>query len=220
MKFRSRLRASWWRPSNTAARTRRESFSEGRARRAEISEPGVVLDAALSFLEARPRSTAEVRRRLTTGGYREELITAAIERLVELGMLDDQAFASQWVESRDRARPRGERALRSELAQRGVDRAVVDGVLGERRDAFDTSQERVDEGESGAAHTPEDAAAWRLLERRGRSMQGVPDVRARRQRAFALLARNGFDSSTATTVAAAWAARLAGNTEGESLPDD
>ena len=34
-------------------------------------------------------------------------------------MLDDEAFARAWVESRDRARPRGERALRAELRQKG-----------------------------------------------------------------------------------------------------
>ncbi|MEO8468810.1 MAG: regulatory protein RecX, partial [Chloroflexota bacterium] len=78
-----------------------------------------MLDAALRFLEARPRSVAEVRRRLTSAGYQEELVAGAIERLEALGILDDQSFATQWIASRDRVRPRGERALRSELGQRG-----------------------------------------------------------------------------------------------------
>ena len=34
-------------------------------------------------------------------------------------MLDDEAFARAWVESRDRARPRGERAIRQELGSEG-----------------------------------------------------------------------------------------------------
>ena len=49
-------------------------------------------------------------------------------------MLDDEAFARAWVESRDRARPRGERAIREELRLKGIDRETVDVVLGERRD--------------------------------------------------------------------------------------
>ena len=39
-------------------------------------------------------------------------------------MLDDETFARAWVESRDRARPRGERAIRDELRLKGIDRAT------------------------------------------------------------------------------------------------
>src|SRR3989304_8962519 len=156
------------RPSNTAGRARREGFAERRARHEAIDDPAVVLEAALRFLEARHRSVAEVRRRLTSAGYREELITGAIARLGELGMLNDEAFATQWVESRGRARPRGERGLRSELAQRGVDRTTVDAVLAERRDVTEPEGAGVGlEREDSEARSPDAMAAERLLERRG-----------------------------------------------------
>ena len=45
------------------------------------------------------------------------------------------------------------------------------------------------------------AAADRLLARHARALARVADVRERRQRAYALLARNGFDPSTAGDVA-------------------
>jgi regulatory protein len=141
-----------------------------------------VLEAALRFLESRARSEAEVRRRLTTAGYRPELVDGAISRLAQLGILDDEAFARAWVESRDRARPRGERALRRELSLKGVEREVLDEVLEDRRDAA---------GDDGTNVDLE--AARRLLARNARSLERVPDPRARRQRAYALLARNGFD---------------------------
>jgi regulatory protein len=162
--------------------SRREAPAERRARRAEIDDPAVVLEAALRFLEARARSEAEVRRRLTTAGYRPEFVDGAIVRLVELGVLDDEAFARAWVESRDRARPRGERALRRELALKGVERGLADEVLEDRRDAS---------GDDGTNVDLE--AARRLLARNARSLERVADPRARRQRAYALLARNGFD---------------------------
>jgi regulatory protein len=165
---------------------RRESFAERRARRAAIDDPDVVLNAATRFLETRARSTHEVRRRLTEAGYRSELIEGAIDRLLELGMLDDEAFARTWVESRDRARPRGEIALRRELALKGVERAVVDAVLTERRGGED----------DGRAPASDAVAAARLLERHARSLGRVADPRVRRQRAYALLARNGFDPDT------------------------
>jgi regulatory protein len=171
---------------------RRPSYAERRAEKESIDDPNVVLEAAARFLEARARSITEVRRRLTRAGYRSELVEGAIERMTELGMLDDAAFARAWVESRDRARPRGERALRQELSLKGIDRAVLDDVLAERRS--DRSPEAGDADE---------AAAERLLARNARALDRIADPRARRQRAYALLARNGFDPATCSSVSAA-----------------
>lgn len=166
----------------TGPRRRREGFNEKRERLGAVDDATVVLEAALRFLEPRPRSIGEVRRRLTRVGYRDDLVEGAIARLVDLGMLDDQAFARSWIESRDRARPRGERALRSELAQKGIDRLVVDASIDER------------EAESPDADA---AAAQRVLARHAHALDRVGDPRARRQRAYQLLARNGFDSEVA-----------------------
>ena len=143
----------------------------------------------MRFLEVRARSIAEVRRRLTSAGYRADLVEGAIDRLTELGVLDDEAFARSWVESRDRARPRGERALRQELALKGVDRAVSDEVLEERREAGEGAEVDLE-------------AARRLLGRNGRALARVADPRVRRQRAYALLARNGFDPEVCREAAA------------------
>ena len=181
----------------TAGPRRRESFGERRERKAAIDDPAVVLDAAARFLEARSRSVSEVRRRLTGAGYRGELVEGAIARMVELGMLDDDTFARAWVESRDRARPRGERAIREELRLKGVDRTVIDDVLTERRDAF------VEEGDPDEpSRSPDRVAAERLIERHARALTRVADPRKRQQRAYALLARNGFDPGTCREVAA------------------
>lgn len=164
---------------------RREGFNEKRERLGAVDDPAIVLEAALRFLEPRQRSIGEVRRRLTRVGYRPGLVEGAIARLVELEMLDDQAFARTWIESRDRARPRGERALRRELAVKGIERDVVDATI-EERDAVSPDADA--------------DAARGLLERNARALAREPDLRARRQRAYALLARNGFDPET--TVAA------------------
>ena len=167
----------------TASRPRRESFAERRERRAAVDDPAVVFEAAARFLEARSRSTAEVRRRLTSAGYRPELIEGAIVRLLEIGILDDEVFARAWVESRDRARPRGERAIREELRQKGIDRETMDLVLGERQETADRD------------------AAERLLAKNRRALDRVADPRQRRQRAYALLARNGFDPEICREIA-------------------
>ena len=48
------------------ATRRKPSYAERRERRAAVEDVAEVLDAAARFLEARPRSPAEVRRRLAT----------------------------------------------------------------------------------------------------------------------------------------------------------
>jgi regulatory protein len=170
---------------------RRESPTVARDRHAAIDDPEIVLNAAIRFLEVRSRSVAEVRRRLTRAGYREELVSGAIDRLLELRMLDDEAFARLWLESRDRARPRGERALRQELAQKGVERGLVD-VLLDQRNAEDGAEER------------DALAALTLLERQRRTLDRTLDPRRRRQKAYALLARNGFDADTCGDAIRRW----------------
>ncbi len=185
-------------PQTPTGPRRGASYQERRERRAAVEDVNEVLEAAARYLEARPRSVQEVRRRLTTAGYRPALVEAAIGRLGDLGYLDDAAFARTWVESRDRARPRGEHALRQELRLKGVDDAIVRAVLDDRRrgspddSGYDEDAEPID---------ADRAAADRLLARHARALARVADDRARRQRAYALLARNGFDPSTAADAA-------------------
>ena len=196
----------------TAGRRRRESFAERKERRAAVDDPAVVLEAAARFLEARSRSVSEVRRRLTGAGYRADLVEGAIERMTELGMLDDDVFARAWVESRDRARPRGERAIRDELRLKGIDRSTVDLVMEERREA---AAERNEEDGDDLPAGPDRLAAERLLAKHRRALDRVADPRQRRQRAYALLARNGFDPETCREVAASVLAKDVG-----PAPDD
>lgn len=179
----------------------RESFAERRERRASIEDPAVVLEAAARFLEARFRSVAEVRRRLTGAGYRADLVDSATARMTELGMLDDEVFARAWVESRDRSRPRGERAIREELRLKGVDRAIIDSVLTDRRVGIREGPDG-DAGDATPAPSADLVAAERLIARHRHALDRVVDPRQRRQRAYALLARHGFDSETCREVAA------------------
>lgn len=206
----------------------RETPAERRERKAAIDDPAVVLEAAARFLEARPRSVAEVRRRLGQTGYRPELVDGAIARLTEIGVLDDEQFARQWVESRDRAHPRGEHALIVELRQKGIEATTIAAILKERREvavrwedgppADETANESP--ADDGTPH-PDLAAARRLIERNRRALDRVADPRQRRQKAYALLARNGFDPETCREIAieaAIAAAETASDSDAEPAP--
>lgn len=93
-------------------------------------------EAALRYLDYRPRSVDEIRRHLKNKGFEPETINKTIERLSEVGLLDDRAFARYWLDNRRDFRPRGQRALRLELRQKGVPDDIIDEVLakGHRED--------------------------------------------------------------------------------------
>jgi SOS response regulatory protein OraA/RecX len=184
-------------------RRARESAAQARARRAAVDDPEAVLAAALRFLEARSRSVEEVRRRLTEAGYQPALVGDAIDRLLAIGLLDDELFCRTWIESRDRARPRGELALRRELSQRGVPRAVIEAALEDRRQSMDEQPAAPLDlaDDAGPVGSADELAARRLIERRQRDLDRIEDPRRRAQRAYALLARNGFDPEVCALVA-------------------
>ena len=201
-------------------RAPRESLSDRRARKAAVDDPADILAAGARLLEARPRSTDEIRRRLRDAGYRPELVEGTLGRLTELGYLDDGAFAQAWVESRDRARPRGARALRDELRRKGVGTGDAEAALA-AREALATGGDPNDPllmpggGERAASDASDDAAAARLLARRRAGLLHEVDPRKRRAKAYSLLARAGFDPGTAGRIATAWLA-----TVGTQLTDE
>ncbi|HUY80077.1 MAG TPA: regulatory protein RecX [Ktedonobacterales bacterium] len=105
-------------------------------------------DAALRFLAARPRSRAEVKRRLlrpqagkptasdaTERAAKAEQVERTLDRLADAGLLDDDAFAAFWAEQRERFSPRSARAITQELRQHGVDSATAAQATDANHDA-------------------------------------------------------------------------------------
>ena len=99
------------------------------------------VDSAARFLANRPRSAREVRRNLERKDVPPPIIEAAIERLSTMGYLDDVAFARYWVDNRNMFNPRGPRALRYELRQKGVAEDVIETVLGDGLDVVEMAYE-------------------------------------------------------------------------------
>ena len=170
-----------------------------------------MLAAAARHLEARPRAAAEVRRHLRDAGYDTALIEGAIERLLEMGYLDDDAFARAWVESRDRSRPRSARALRDELRRHGVGVGDSEAALA-AREAVATGADPFAPGlapaagERAGSSASDGEAAAALLARRAPALLREVEPRRRRAKAYALLARNGFDPEVASRAVREFAA--------------
>ncbi len=85
----------------------------------------------LNLLSYRPRTQAEIQRKLTTYELTEETINSILERLRKNGLLDDARFAETWIENRNVTRPRGRRALAFELRQHGVEANLIEDALEE-----------------------------------------------------------------------------------------
>ncbi len=176
---------------------RRTAVAERRSHRGEVDDPGIVMDAAAMFLAVRPRSVEQTRRRLWHLGYAHPLADQVVERLIEMRYLDDESFARAWVESRDRARPRGASVLRHELALKGIARETIDLVLDQRMAVASEGDGDPDKIQPDA----DQAAAMHLLEKRSSSLLREPDLRKRRQKAYLLLARNGFSPDVCRDIA-------------------
>lgn len=100
---------------------------------------------ALRLLEAKPRTEAELRDRLCQRGIPADVADELVARYVEVGLLDDRAYASMWVESRMRSRGMGASALRQELRRHKVPADLIEEALADidREDSVQAAAECV-----------------------------------------------------------------------------
>ncbi len=141
-------------------------------------ERALAMNRALHFLGYRARSRSEVRGRLRRYGYGEETVGAVIERLEELGYLDDEEFARTVV--REKARRYGPRRVSADLRRSGVDAELAQGIV---------EEEFAERSEVEAARS----AAARRYNRRG------SDAEARR--VYGFLMRRGYSADVCAEVA-------------------
>jgi len=147
-------------------------------------------NAALRYLSYRARSQAEVEHHLHEKAYAPEVVDATVARLLDVGYLDDVAFAEAWLRERARLRPKGARALRYELRQKGLDADVIDHALvdlDEEELAWCAVQSKLDNWQRLDAQTFQRKLSG-YLSRRG---FGYDTMRAVSERADALRAESG-----------------------------
>jgi regulatory protein len=146
----------------------------------------LAVDRALNYLSFRPRSRQEIKRYLRRKETPPALVEAVLARLDALELLNDRDFASFWIETREQFSPRGTRALKNELYMKGVEREIVDELVGEEQD-----EER----------------AKRAGHKKAVSLLHSPDIdfATFRTRLGGFLQRRGFGYEVATrTVKALW----------------
>jgi regulatory protein len=136
--------------------------------------PEQAFQRAVEALSHKERTAAELGAWLAARGFATEKIEDAVARLIEAGLLDDGAFARRFAADKRELSGWGPSRIRAALADRGLDRELIEGAVGEDRPA-------------------QLARALELLERRGEP----PVDEASRARAFGFLARRGYESELA-----------------------
>lgn len=134
---------------------------------------------SLRLLNYRPRSEAELRRKLSEKNYAEDVIAKTVERLKSSGLINDAQFARDWAENRASSHPRSRRVMRMELRQKGLaDEAIQDAL---------------------AEQAQEDELAYRAAQHYSRRLAGLAwnEFRAK---LGGYLGRRGFSYATVAPV--------------------
>jgi len=139
-------------------------------------------EIAVNYLSYRPRSKREVADHLQKKQIPRMVARATVERLEQLGLLDDREFARMFVRDRLRGKRTGAALLRQQLATRGIAPNVIAEVL-----AQDVTEDDLREACR--------ALAEKRLTRNASSFSRLePPVR--RQRLLEYLLRRGFSYDT------------------------
>jgi regulatory protein len=139
----------------------------------------VAYQKALRYLSYRPRSEAEVRKKLVSSGYSETVIDTVLTRLRDSQLIHDPQFAQVWVENRSTFRPRSRSLLKMELRQKGIHDDTIEAAL--------------------ADALGEDELAYQAAARRAHKYAGL-DWQDFREKLSGFLARRGFSYGTIAPV--------------------
>jgi regulatory protein len=163
-----------------------------RARDREPPGPEAALEIATRFLGVRPRSEWEVVQRLARAKATPEVTASTLERLRELQLVDDLAFARWWLEQRDRHAPRGHRLIEAELRMQRVSRRAIEQL----RDEIAGSETPDADHHADASPPVTEQQRAEIALRQHLRGRPLPTDRKALQRIGMLLVRRGFDPDT------------------------
>jgi regulatory protein len=144
----------------------------------------IAREICLRLLTDRARTRQELAQALARKGVPAEAAASVLDRFSEVGLIDDAAFAGQYVHSRHEYRGLGRRAIAVELRRKGV----ADDIAKEALAEVDTESE--------------DRRARELVDRKLRSLAvDTPEQRVTAaRRLVGMLARKGYGAGTAYRV--------------------
>jgi regulatory protein len=92
-----------------------------------------LISSSFRFLSVRLRSEKEMTvflsKKATAKAIPADVVSRVVLRLKELDYINDQKFAQMLISSRIHGKPKGERVIRQELEQKGVDKAIINAQI-------------------------------------------------------------------------------------------
>jgi len=125
-------------------------------------------NAALRLLSYRPRSEAEIKKRLLPR-FPQDTVDEVVQRLKDQTLLNDADFCQFWCHSRNSSNPRSTFLLKQELIAKGVNPDIIDEALKD----IDDVEQAYKAGLRGARRVNTESLAvfrrkmWGVLHRRG-----------------------------------------------------
>lgn len=141
----------------------------------------VARQIVLRQLTLAPRSRAQLEDKLRQRDCPDDVAATVLDRLTEVGLVDDEAYAAMLVRSQQAGRGLAARALARELRTKGIDDDTAQATLAE----IDPEDER--------------ERARALVAKKLRTMHGL-EATVQTRRLAGMLARKGYPSSVAFSV--------------------
>jgi regulatory protein len=135
----------------------------------------------LRQLAMAPRSRAELLQKLAQRGCAADVAATVLDRMTQVGLVDDEAYAQMLVRSQQATRGLAKGALARELRAKGIENYVADEALAPISD----EDERV--------------RARALVDKKLRAMHGL-GIEVQTRRLVGMLARKGYSSSVAYAI--------------------
>ncbi len=132
---------------------------------------------ASKFLNRRRRTEKEVRDKLRTEKFEQELIDEIIPDLKNTGLINDEEFAFAFIHDKRLSKPISSRQIQNELRKRGVAKEVIENVL----------------NASESEETEEDRASEAAMKKWNQLLRREGDEKKRRQKLTSFLGSRGFE---------------------------
>lgn len=98
-------------------------------------------DKTLKFLSYRQRSHKEIIDKLKKEGFNDEIIEKTIDFLKSYNLIDDMAFAKNFMMDKSNINKYGPERIRYELYMKGISRDIIDKVLEDYGDEYSIALE-------------------------------------------------------------------------------
>jgi regulatory protein len=162
----------------------------------EADPESVARTIVLNALTASAKTRFQLAERLAERNIPDDVATKVLNRFTEVGLIDDLAFAKNWVLSRSAGRGLARRALVMELKRKGVEGPIIDQAL-----ELLTVED-------------EEKRARALVEAKARSLEGLPRDK-KYARITGMLSRKGYSGAITSRLASEYSVRDLGS-DGDS----